>query len=38
MVKLCRKAVGNDMVLMADVAYAWPDWKSALKASRDDQR
>ena len=32
MVTLCRKAVGNDMVLMADVAYAWSDWKSALKA------
>ena len=22
----------EDMVLMADVAYAWPDWKSALNA------
>ena len=32
MVKLCRKAVGEEMVLMADVAYAWPDWKSALRA------
>ena len=32
MVKLCRKSVGDDMVLMADVAYAWPDWKTALKA------
>ncbi len=32
MVKLCRKAVGNKMVLMADVAYAWPDWKTALSA------
>ncbi len=32
MVKLCRNSVGNDMILMADVAYAWPDWKSALKA------
>ena len=32
MVKLCRKAVGNEMVLMADVAYAWSDWKSALNA------
>ena len=32
MVTLCRKAVGSDMILMADVAYAWSDWKSALKA------
>ena len=32
MVALCRKAVGHDMVLMADVAYAWSDWKSALNA------
>jgi L-alanine-DL-glutamate epimerase and related enzymes of enolase superfamily len=32
MVKLCRKAVGHDIVLMADVAYAWSDWKSALFA------
>ena len=32
MVKLCRKAVGEEMVLMADVAYAWSDWKSALRA------
>ena len=31
-VKLCRNAVGKDMVLMADVAYAWSDWKSALNA------
>ena len=32
MVKLCRKAVGDEMVLMADVAYAWQDWKSAKRA------
>ena len=32
MVALCRKAVGHDMVLMVDVAYAWSDWKSALNA------
>ena len=32
MVELCRKAVGSEMVLMADVAYAWPDWKTALRA------
>ena len=32
MVHLCRKAVGDEMVLMADVAYAWPDWKTALRA------
>ena len=28
----CRKAVGTEMVLMADVAYAWKDWKEALNA------
>ena len=31
-VKLCRQAVGDEMVLMADVAYAWSDWKTALNA------
>lgn len=28
----CRKAVGPDMTLMVDVAYAWSDWKAALRA------
>lgn len=28
----CRKAVGPEMTLMVDVAYAWPDWKTALRA------
>ena len=32
MVHRCREAVGNEMTLMADVAYAWEDWKSALSA------
>jgi L-alanine-DL-glutamate epimerase-like enolase superfamily enzyme len=31
-VKECRKAVGDDMTLMVDVAYCWPDWKAALRA------
>jgi L-alanine-DL-glutamate epimerase-like enolase superfamily enzyme len=26
----CRRAVGPDLVLMVDVAYAWPDAKTAL--------
>lgn len=30
MVAACRKAVGPDMVLMVDVAYAWSDAKRAL--------
>ena len=34
MVHKCREAVGDDMVLMADVAYAWQDWKTALRALR----
>jgi len=32
MIRRCREAVGKDMTLMADVAYAWDDWKSALRA------
>ena len=32
MVRLCREAVGDEMTLMADVAYAWQDWKSAKRA------
>jgi L-alanine-DL-glutamate epimerase-like enolase superfamily enzyme len=31
MVAACRKAVGPDMVLMVDVAYAWSDAKRALR-------
>jgi L-alanine-DL-glutamate epimerase-like enolase superfamily enzyme len=31
-VKECRKAVGDDMTLMVDVAYCWLDWKAALRA------
>ena len=32
MVHKCREAVGEEMTLMADVAYAWQDWKSAKRA------
>ena len=32
MVHRCRESVGSEMTLMADVAYAWRDWKSALRA------
>ncbi len=32
MVAAARKAVGPGMVLMVDVAYAWRDWKEALRA------
>jgi len=32
MVAACREAVGPDMTLMIDVAYCWPDWRSALRA------
>ena len=32
MVRDIRQAVGPDMVLMVDVAYAWRDWKEALRA------
>ncbi len=27
----CREAVGPNMVLMVDVAYAWNDWRTALQ-------
>jgi L-alanine-DL-glutamate epimerase-like enolase superfamily enzyme len=27
----CRRAVGRDLVLMVDVAYAWPDARTALE-------
>ncbi|HYL42585.1 MAG TPA: mandelate racemase/muconate lactonizing enzyme family protein [Ktedonobacteraceae bacterium] len=30
-VAACREAVGSDMVLMVDVAYAWSDTKAALR-------
>jgi L-rhamnonate dehydratase len=32
MVHAARKAVGEGMALMVDVAYAWRDWKEALRA------
>jgi|694.fasta_scaffold15061_2 L-alanine-DL-glutamate epimerase-like enolase superfamily enzyme len=32
MVRDVRKAVGTEMTLMVDVAYAWHDWKQALRA------
>jgi L-rhamnonate dehydratase len=28
----CRKAIGPDITVMVDVAYAWRDWKEALRA------
>src|SRR4029450_1243780 len=31
-VRACRKAVGPEMTLMVDVAYAWRDWKESLRA------
>jgi L-alanine-DL-glutamate epimerase-like enolase superfamily enzyme len=34
LVRLCREAVGPEMVMMVDVAYAWSDWKEALHAMR----
>src|SRR5262249_40300199 len=30
-VAACRQAVGPDLVLMVDVAYAWPDARTALR-------
>lgn len=34
LVRLCREAVGPEMVMMVDVAYAWSDWKEALRVIR----
>jgi L-alanine-DL-glutamate epimerase-like enolase superfamily enzyme len=31
-VAACREAVGPDMTLMVDVAYCWPEWRTALRA------
>ena len=31
-VAACRKAIGPEMTVMVDVAYAWRDWKEALRA------
>lgn len=31
-VQACREAVGPDMTLMIDVAYCWPEWRTALHA------
>ena len=31
-VAACRKAIGAEMTVMVDVAYAWRDWKEALRA------
>ena len=30
-VQKCREAVGQEMILMLDVAYGWDDWKLALE-------
>lgn len=34
LVAACREAVGPEMRLMVDVAYAWSDWKEALRVLR----
>jgi L-alanine-DL-glutamate epimerase-like enolase superfamily enzyme len=34
LVGLCREAVGPEMTMMVDVAYAWSDWKEALRVMR----
>src|SRR5260370_11459836 len=34
LVRLCRETVGPDMAMMVDVAYAWSDWKEALRVMR----
>jgi len=34
LVGLCRETVGPDMAMMVDVAYAWSDWKEALRVIR----
>jgi L-alanine-DL-glutamate epimerase-like enolase superfamily enzyme len=34
LVGLCRETVGPDMAMMVDVAYAWADWKEALRVIR----
>ena len=31
-VAACREAIGPEMTVMVDVAYAWRDWKEALRA------
>lgn len=34
LVAACREAVGPEMTMMVDVAYAWSDWKAALRVTR----
>lgn len=34
LVGLCRETVGPGMVMMVDVAYAWSEWKEALRVIR----
>jgi len=34
LVGLCRQTVGPEMIMMVDVAYAWSDWKEALRITR----
>lgn len=38
LVAACREAVGPDMIMMVDVAYAWSDWKAALRILRQLER
>jgi L-alanine-DL-glutamate epimerase-like enolase superfamily enzyme len=34
LVGMCRDAAGPEMTMMVDVAYAWSDWKEALRVMR----
>jgi L-alanine-DL-glutamate epimerase-like enolase superfamily enzyme len=34
LVGICRETIGPEMAMMVDVAYAWSDWKEALRVIR----
>jgi len=34
LVAACRESIGPEMTMMVDVAYAWSDWKEALRVLR----
>ena len=38
LVAACRESVGPGMTMMVDVAYAWSDWKAALRVLRQLER
>lgn len=38
LVAACREAIGPGMTMMVDVAYAWSDWKTALRVLRQLER